>query len=239
MTDQRVAIVSGGSKGLGAGVVRALLTEGWRVGTFSRSPPPYLDQFPQGLLWRQVDATNPEALDSFVAEVTSTYGRVDALVNNAGAAVARVLTLTPREEISAVLRLNLESAIHLAQACTKVMLRQHGGSIVNVSSIVGLRGFSGLAAYSATKAGLDGFSRSLARELGSRGIRVNSIAPGYFDTEMSAVMSDEDRERIIRRTPLGRLGKVEDMLGLVSFLLSPAAGFITGQTFVVDGGVTC
>ena len=119
------------------------------------------------------------------------------------------------------------------------MLNQNEGTIINISSIVGLRGFKGTAVYGATKAALDGFTRSLARELGSKGIRVNSIAPGFMDTDMTKNMTERKKAQIIRRTPLGRLGRVEDVTGIVKFLLSSEAGFITGQSFVVDGGLTC
>jgi len=119
------------------------------------------------------------------------------------------------------------------------MLQEAGGCIINISSVVGLRGTAGASVYSATKAALDGLTRSLARELGPRGIRVNAVAPGYLETDMTDALTEEQRVRILRRTPLGRLGTVEDVTGVIRFLMSPEARFMTGQTIVVDGGLTC
>jgi 3-oxoacyl-[acyl-carrier protein] reductase len=189
--------------------------------------------------WRDVDATDFAGLRQFVKETRERFGQVDVLVNNAGIAPEGVLPLMREDEIHRVLAVNLEAAIVLAQACSRAMLTRAQGVILNISSIIGTRGYSGLAAYSATKAGLDGLTRSLARELGPRGIRVNSIAPGYLETEMSSTLDAAQRQQIVRRTPLGRLGTVADVVGMVRFVLSPAAAFITGQTLVIDGGITC
>jgi 3-oxoacyl-[acyl-carrier protein] reductase len=172
-------------------------------------------------------------------DVTRRHGRLDALVNNAAVADAAVLPLLRPEQIQRMLGVNLEGSVMTAQACARVMLAQRSGRIINISSIVGSRGFTGLTVYGATKAALDGLTRAMARELGPRGILVNSIAPGYLETEMSSELSQDRMEQIVRRTPLGRLGTVGDVVGVVRFLLSPAASYITGQTIVVDGGSTC
>jgi 3-oxoacyl-[acyl-carrier protein] reductase len=156
-----------------------------------------------------------------------------------GVAVEGMLAVTRRMAIHHALAVNLESAIVLSREVAKVMLRQRSGHILNISSVNGLSGARGMSVYSATKAGLDGFTRSLARELGGRDIRVNSIAPGYLATEMTRELTESRRQQILRRTPLGRLGTIDDIVGVVRFLLSPAASFITGQTFVIDGGLTC
>lgn len=135
--------------------------------------------------------------------------------------------------------MNLIGSLLLTRLVLRRMLRsERGGSIVNVSSIIGLRGYSGLAAMAASKGGLDGATRALARELGPRGIRVNSVAPGYLATEMTRGLNAEQKQQILRRTPLGRLGELADVVGPVLFLLSPAAQFVTGQVIVVDGGIT-
>jgi len=239
MTERPVTIVSGGSKGLGRGIVEALLAAGHAVATFSRSPTPFVEAPREHFLWEAVDATDRERVRAFVRTVVERFGRIDGLVNNAGVASEGVLALVREDAVRSVIATNLESAIHLAQAVSRVMLPQRAGSIVNISSIVGMRGYAGLSVYSATKGALDAFTRSLARELGPRGIRVNSVAPGYLDTELSASLGDEQKGQIIRRTPLGRLGTAEDVAGAVEFLLSRAARHITGITLVVDGGITC
>lgn len=244
MQPSQTILVSGGSRGLGAGIVEHLLAAGHRVATFSRSEtdltkrlssdPQLADRFS----FEQVDVSDAEALRRVVAATHSRFGRIDVLINNAGVAYDGVLALTKDEDIDRMLTINLRGALLLAKECTRLMLLQRGGTVINISSIIGQRGFSGLSAYSATKAGMDGMTRALARELGRKNIRVNGIAPGYLETDMSGALGDERLQQIVRRTPLGRLGRVEDVVPVVDFLLSPASGFITGQVLTVDGGST-
>jgi len=243
MADSKVILVSGGSRGLGKGIIEDLLAAGHKIYTFSRSMTPFIESTLSThrgrFVWESVDGTDYERVEEFVSRMFEREKRIDVLVNNAGVAVDGVLTLMSPDDISSVLALNLEGAIRLARAVSKYMLMSRDGMIINISSIIGTRGYSGLAVYSATKAGLDGFSRAMARELGGRGIRVNSVAPGYLETDMSQKLDEVQRNQIIRRTPLGRLGKVQDITGVVRFLISDEARFITGQTLVVDGGITC
>lgn len=238
----KVVVVSGGSKGLGLNICRALLAEGYCVATFSRNSTPELEELIDAhegqLYWESVDLADDASLVGFLQRVREAFGRVGYLVNSAGMAVEGLLTMMRTADISKMLRVNLEGAINLSQACIKQMMVGQFGVIVNVSSIVGVRGYKGVGAYSATKAALDGFTRSLSKEVGSVGIRVNSIAPGFMETEMTSELTDQQKGRIIRQTPLGRLGTVEDVSSVVSFLLSEQSKFITGQTFVVDGGLT-
>ncbi len=241
---QPVAIVSGGSRGLGAELIRGFLDRGYRVATLSRTGSAFTETLVRKpgagkFLWQQVDARDPDALRAFVASVVDRFGRIDVLVNNAGAAREGILATMPLKDIAEIIETNLTAAICLAQACSRVMLRQASGCIINVSSINAIRGRTGVSVYSASKAGLDGLTRSLARELGPRNIRVNSIAPGYFESEMVKGMSDDDRDRIVRRTPLGRLARDTDIANAIHFLASEQAAFVTGQTLAVDGGLTC
>jgi 3-oxoacyl-[acyl-carrier protein] reductase len=239
---EKVVVVSGGSRGLGFAICKTLLEEGYCVATFSRKNTPELEaliaQSGGRLYWQSLDIADEAQLRAFLRRVREKFGRVAYLVNSAGMANEGLLTLMKGNDISRMIRVNLEGAIALAQACLKQMMVGGFGVIVNVSSVVGVRGFKGVAAYSATKAALDGFTRSLSKEGGPAGIRVNSIAPGFMETEMTSELTDRQKARIIRQTPAGRLGAVADVSSVVKFLLSEEASFITGQTIVVDGGLT-
>jgi 3-oxoacyl-[acyl-carrier protein] reductase len=238
-----VAVISGVSKGLGAAVARDLLGSGHAVAGFSRSSTSAVEELragaPDRFHWRAIDGTDFDATTRFVGEAVERFGRVDVLLNNAAAMILGTLPLTTPAHVHQMVALNLEGAIHLSRVCSRHMIHQRSGCILNISTVNALRGYRGVAVYAATKAGLDAMTRCLARELGSRGIRVNSIAPGYFESDLSADVSARAREKIKEATPIGRLGTVEDMLGAIRFLLSPGASFITGQVMVVDGGLTC
>jgi 3-oxoacyl-[acyl-carrier protein] reductase len=175
----------------------------------------------------------------FVTEVSERYGQIGALINNAGIGSEGIFASMRLSDIDLCVDLNLKGALYLTWICTRFMIQRRGGCIINISSVNGLQGHSGVAVYSATKAGLDGMTRSLARELGPRGIRVNSVAPGYFESEMVERLDETTKARITRRTPLGRLASVEEIVEVVLFMISPSSSFITGQTIVVDGGLTC
>ena len=161
------------------------------------------------------------------------------MVNNAGRTDTSVLALSSDEAIEELVDLNLKGTLYLTRLVSRPMLSLGWGRIINISSVVGLSGYRGLSVYSATKAALDGFSRALARELGSRNITVNSVAPGYLTTAMTDELDEQQTRQIIGRTPLGRLGEPADVAEMVEFIASDRAGFITGQVFVVDGGISC
>jgi len=242
---RKVALVSGGSRGLGAALVAGFLQRSYGVATMSRATTKFIANTKgdrrngKHFYWTALDGRDHEALRSFVGEVADRFGRIDVLVNNAGLATEGVLPTMRPHDIVDVVEVNLTAALVLSQVCSRVMLRQGSGCIINISSINAIRGHPGVAVYSATKAALDGMTRSLARELGPRNIRVNSVAPGYFESDMVKNMPEEQKQRIARRTPLGRLARIEDVANAVHFLASDQASFITGQTLVVDGGITC
>jgi len=239
----KVVLVSGGSKGLGAGIVDHFLCQGYKVASCSRSITSQVrawqEQYPAAFYFEELSLTDRAASKQFVRNVQQALGDIEILVNNAGMANTSVLALASDEDLDEVVELNLKSTIHLTRLVCRPMLTLGWGRIINISSIVGLSGYRGLSVYSATKAGLDGFSRSLARELGSRNITVNSVAPGYLSTEMTEALDAGQFKQIVGRTPLGRLGSPQDVAGAVEFLASPAADFITGQVLVVDGGISC
>ena len=244
MNAGRVVLVTGGSRGLGAALVQAFLDEGDRVATCSRSRSDQIDAWSgdaslgDRFFFDAVDVADREAARALVRAVVDRWGGIDVLVNNAGVARDGVLGIFPDDDLDAVVDLNLKGTINMTKQVVRGMLRRGSGRVITISSIVGISGYRGLSVYGATKAALIGFTRALARELGSRGILVNAVAPGYLRTEMTHGLDAEQMDQIVRRTPLGRLGEAEDVTSLVRFLASDDAKFITGQVFVVDGGLT-
>jgi 3-oxoacyl-[acyl-carrier protein] reductase len=242
-SSRKVAVVSGGSRGLGRSLVERLLDDGWQVATFSRTANSFISEArsaaKEDFVWEAADLSEPETVGRFAKRAIARFGHVDLLVNNAGALRQELFLATPSSHIGALITSNLVAPITLTQHCARAMTRQNGGVIVGVSSINAIRGHRGVAVYSAAKAGLDGFNRSLARELGPLNIRVNAVVPGFFDSDMTTGVTDENRQRILKRTPIGRLATVDDIADVVLFLASPSASVITGQTIVVDGGITC
>lgn len=237
----RHVILSGGSRGVGMALATGLLDAGYRVSTFSRKATTFTTSLAndERFFFDAVNVADPVSLAKFVTAAVERFGVPYGLVNCAGIAADGVLATMPESKIDHLLAVNLAGALKLSRLVIRSMLREsRPGSIVNISSTVGHRGYSGLAAYSATKAGLDGMSRALARELGARRIRVNSVAPGYLESEMTLELSEAQRQQIIRRTPLQRLGSPGDVVGPVLFLLSEASAFITGQILLVDGGIS-
>jgi len=244
----RNVIVTGGSRGLGLGMAATLARAGYRVIAVARSEAPGLAAAiaaaasaaagAGALCFRACDLSDTAGIAALVSNVRQEFGPIYGLVNNAGLGTAGVLTMMRDEQIEQLTRLNVVAPLVLSKYVLRSMMIEGSGRIINVSSIVGSTGYSGLSAYSATKAALLGFTRSLAREVGQLGITVNAIAPGFVDTEMTREFSEEQRERIVRRSALRRLAEVDDVAGVVEFLLSDKGRNITGITLTVDAGST-
>jgi 3-oxoacyl-[acyl-carrier protein] reductase len=237
------SIISGGSRGLGLALVERLLARGDAVATFSRSGSAALtalaEQHPTTLHTRCLDVSNADEIRSFVASTYERFGGITHCIANAAIAHEGVLATMRDDEIEAMLTINLKGSIVLVREAVRLMLfskAEDAPSVVVVSSVVARTGSQGLSVYAATKAGLEGFSVSLARELGPRGIRVNAVAPGFLETDLSQSLSEDNRRRIVRRTALGRLGTCDDVVAAIDYLTSHRAAFITGQTIAVNGG---
>jgi len=240
----RVAIVTGGSRGIGRAIAQKLAAEGCRVvvnyqsnSQAAASVVRAIDDAGGEALAVQADISQAEGAKALIAAAVEAYGTVDILVNNAGIARDALLMRMSEEDWDAVLDTNLKGAFHCIKAVQRIMLRRRSGRIIQISSISGIRGNAGQANYAAAKAGLIGLTKSVARELASRNITVNAIAPGFVDTEMTRALSPELVQQATAQIPLGRLGSPEDIAAAVAFLASPEASYITGQVLGVDGGL--
>jgi len=242
----RRVIVTGGSRGLGLAIVRRLICEGYGVVAIARQMNDQMassiehanQKHPGTLHFVPFDLGNVDGIPELVKTLRRDCGPIYGLVNNAALGVEGALAITHNTQIERVIRLNTLSPIVLTKYVIRHMLADGGGRVVNVASIVGFTGYSGLAVYSATKASLIGFTRSLAREVGRRGINVNAIAPGFMDTEMTQSMDAERREQIARRSALRRVPEVDDVANAVEFLLGAKAKNITGTVLTIDAGST-
>jgi 3-oxoacyl-[acyl-carrier protein] reductase len=243
LTD-RVAIVTGGSRGIGRAISTALAAAGATVVVNYRGNAAAADETIAAITANggkaiaiQADVANGDDVKRLFSEVNSAYGRLDILVNNAGITRDTLMMRMKDDDWDAVLDTNLKSQFLTTRAAISTMVRARYGRIINITSVVGLMGNAGQANYAAAKAGIIGFTKSVAREIGSRSITVNAVAPGFIDTELTAVLNDDMREALKKQIPLGRLGSPEDVAGVVTFLASDQAAYITGQTFNCDGGM--
>ena len=234
----KTAFVTGSTRGIGRAVAGALYTAGARVAIVGRDQAK-ADAVAAELGERAVgvacDVSNKATIDAAIAAAEKALGPVDILVNNAGLTRDNLLLRMSEQELAEVLDANLKGAFYTVQAVLKGMMKRKGGRIINITSIVGIQGNKGQANYAASKAGLIGFTKSVAKEYGSRGILVNAIAPGFIETDMTAGLPEDLRKAMLSGIALGRLGKPEDVAGAVLFLASELSGYITGQVLVVDG----
>ena len=242
LTNQ-VALVTGASRGLGKAIALALAAEGASIAAVARSEDALKDTVETiraagGTIEPYaVDVADSASVDAAVEKIAARFQHIDILVNNAGVTRDGLLARMTGEAWDAVINTNLKGAFHLTRPVGRLMVKQRSGKIVNISSVIGLMGNAGQANYAASKAGLIGFSKSVAREFASRGITCNVVCPGFIDTDMTKDLSDELNKKLLERIPLQRLGKPEDIAGVVAFLCSPAANYITGQILTVDGGM--
>ncbi len=244
MLADRVAVVTGASRGIGRVVAQQLAQLGASVivnyKTQAEAATRVVAEIVAGGGVAEAiaaDVASAEAVDALFRQALARFGRCDILVNNAGIIRDNLLLRLEAADFDAVLETNLKGAFLCARAALKPMLRQRFGRIVNMSSVVGLHGNPGQTNYAAAKAGLIGLTRALAKEVGSRQITVNAVAPGFIETDITSHLGDASRTALLERIPLGRLGTADDVAGLVGFLCTPAAAYITGQVIAVDGGL--
>jgi 3-oxoacyl-[acyl-carrier protein] reductase len=236
-----VALVTGGSRGIGLGIARELATAGARVAVVARDEA-RAQAAAEGLSGEGhrgygADVARSEEVNALVKRVEEEMGGLDILVNNAGVTRDNLLMRLKDEDWDAVIDTNLRGAFNLTRAASRGMMKRKSGRVINITSVVGIIGNKGQANYSASKAGLIGLTKSIARELASRGILVNAVAPGYIETDMTAELGAEAREALQSQIALGRLGRTEDVAAVVRFLAGPGASYMTGQVLVVDGGM--
>ncbi len=235
----KVALVTGGSRGIGAAVSRELARAGARTALNYRASGGAAAALASELagIAVEADVADPSQAVELMERVESELGPIDVLVNNAGITRDTLIVRMTDEEWSSVLDTNLRCVFNMCRAVARGMLRRRAGSIVNMTSVVGLHGNAGQTNYSASKAGIIGLTKSLAKELGGRGVRANAVAPGYIATELTAVLPDDLQQAALAATPLGRLGEPEDVASAVRFLCSDEARYVTGIVLQVDGGL--
>ncbi len=243
--ENKIAVVTGGSRGLGRGVAIELAKRGAKVVVNYNSKADAANEVVQLIkqggsdaIAVQADVSKFEEAQKLIKAATEFGGRLDILVNNAGLTRDMLLAMMPESDWDLVISTNLKSAYNCSKAALKPMMRQKYGRIINMTSVAGLAGNGGQTNYSASKAGLIGFTKSLAKEIGPRNITVNAVAPGYVLTDLTSTLPKELVDGMLKMTPLGRLGNVEDVAYAVAFLASDEAAYITGHTLTVDGGMT-
>jgi len=241
--ENEVALVTGASRGIGQQIAMALGAKGATViGTATSDAgadkiSAYLKEHEIKGIGMSLDVTQPENIDAVLAAIADQFGAPGILVNNAGITRDNLLMRMKDEEWDSIMDTNLTSVYRMSKACIKTMMKARKGRIINITSVVGVTGNAGQTNYAAAKAGIIGFTKSLARELGSRNITVNAVAPGFIDTDMTRALSDEQRQTLSKQIPLNRLGNPDEVAYAVAFLASPQAAYITGETLHVNGGM--
>ena len=242
VAEKQTALVTGASRGIGAAIALELASVGMQVigtGTSTESAERVqraLGDFP-GCAGRQLDVNDASAVEALIADILRSHGALHVLVNNAGITRDTLAMRMKDEDWDAVLDTNLKAVFRLSRAVIRPMMKQRYGRIVNITSVVGASGNAGQANYAAAKAGVAGMTRALARELGSRNITVNCVAPGFIETDMTASLAEDQQKALLAQIPLGHLGKPLDVAYAVAYLASPRAGYVTGQELHVNGGM--
>lgn len=244
MLNNKVALITGASRGIGRAIAVTLAGYGATVIVNYCGSKEKADEVVEAIksaggnaVTYQADVADFDAVSTMFAEVTKQFGKIDILVNNAGITRDNLLLKMSEEEFDQVIDTNLKGVFNCLKQASRLMLKQKSGKIINISSISGVIGNPGQVNYSAAKAGVIGMTKSLAKELGSRGITVNAVAPGYINTDMTAVLKDDLKEKVTELIPLRRLGETQDIAETVAFLVSDKASYITGQVIQVDGGL--
>lgn len=243
MPDKKIALVTGASRGIGKAIAEALAAQGAAViGTATSEPGAqaitqrFADAGIEGT-GMQLDVADDASVANVIKQIDETYGAVTILVNNAGITRDNLLMRMKPDEWDSVVDTNLSSIYRTAKGCLRAMMKAKSGRIINIASVVGASGNAGQTNYSAAKAGMIGFTKSLAQEIGSRGITVNAVAPGFIDTDMTRELPDAQKSALLGSIPLGRLGQPEEIAAVVAFLASDAAAYVTGETIHVNGGM--
>lgn len=243
LTD-KVAVITGSSRGIGAGIAKLLASQGAKVVVNHRNSPDGADGVVAAIkeaggevVAIQADVSDSSQAQAFIKSAIDTFGQIDILVNNAGTTRDKLIMTMKDEDWDVVLNANLSSVYYCSKAVVRPMMKKRGGRIINITSVVGLTGQAGQTNYAASKAGIIGFTKSLAKEVGSRNITVNAVAPGFIPTALTDVLPEQHIQAIIETTPVGRLGTIEEVAAAVLFLASDEAAFITGQVLSVDGGL--
>jgi 3-oxoacyl-[acyl-carrier protein] reductase len=240
MSDKTIALVTGASRGIGKAIAQQLVEDGcFVIGTATTDKGAaaisgYLGESGVGM---ELNVTNPDSIKAVIDKINEEYGAPTVLVNNAGITRDILLLRMKVDEWTDIIDTNLSSIFRVSKACLRGMMKNKGGRIVNIASVVGVTGNAGQANYAASKAGIIGFSKSMAKEVGSRAITVNTVAPGFIDTDMTKALAEDQKAALLKGIPLARLGQPEEIANAVSFLCSSKAGYISGETLHVNGGM--